>query len=167
MVVVRCTRKLLARVLPPVIREPPRSTTVLGDWYGNLVAARPTHVVVFLSQRSRLPVLLPGQGMRHLTGRFADAVASVLGDIGVSSAAIQQERARMSEIVFARTDSRSMLASMNDFVINLKWLLQREPQWTLRQIAAELSEMPVGTLGHRSPGEVTLALMREAEAPTA
>ena len=73
----------------------------------------------------------------------------------------------MSEIVFARTDSRSMLASMNDFVINLKWLLQREPQWTLRQIAAELSEMPVGTLGHRSPGEVTLALMREAEAPTA
>ena len=59
MVVLRCTQKLLVRLkqvgdLPPV-----ESTTRLGDWYGNILRIGRRQHLLFISERSRLPVVLP------------------------------------------------------------------------------------------------------------
>lgn len=61
MVILRLTRKLLARVGPPT-PDPPASTTVLGDWFGHLVFVGHQRYVILVSERSRLAVLLPGCG---------------------------------------------------------------------------------------------------------
>ena len=59
MVVLRCTQKLLVRLkqvgdLPPV-----ESTTRLGDWYGNILQIGRRQHLLFISERSRLPVVIP------------------------------------------------------------------------------------------------------------
>ena len=59
MVVLRCTQKLLVRLkqvgdLPPV-----ESTTRLGDWYGNILRIGRRQHLLFISEQSRLPVVLP------------------------------------------------------------------------------------------------------------
>ena len=59
MVVLRCTQKLLVRLkqvgdLPPV-----ESTTRLGDWYGNILRIGRRQHLLFISERSRLPVVIP------------------------------------------------------------------------------------------------------------
>ena len=71
MLVLRCTQHLLVRLkqfddLPPV-----ESTTRLGDWYGNTLRMGRRHALIFISERSRLPVLIPI--------RQADRLKAVLG----------------------------------------------------------------------------------------
>ena len=46
MVTLHCTRKLLARAGGSSKAETSLSTTVLGDWYANLVFARPEQLAL-------------------------------------------------------------------------------------------------------------------------
>ena len=83
MVVLRCTQQLLVRLkqfddLPPI-----ESTTRLGDWYGNILRMGRRHAVIFISERSRLPVLIPIREANRLRAVFPDAVCQMLAAVGV------------------------------------------------------------------------------------
>ncbi len=54
--------------------------------------------------------------MNHLIPAFLRTAGEVLARIGVSAAAIQSELSEMAEGRIARTSSRQVLGSMNDFV---------------------------------------------------
>ncbi|MCB0995944.1 MAG: hypothetical protein KDB21_12680 [Acidimicrobiales bacterium] len=58
MYTVRGTKKLLDRVGRPMSEPLPSSTTVLGDWYANVLFWRP-QVAMFVSASTFVPVLLP------------------------------------------------------------------------------------------------------------
>jgi hypothetical protein len=74
MVVLRCTQKLLVR-LKQIDRLPPaESTTRLGDWYGNVLQIGRRQHLLFISEQSRLPVVIPIRGLKHLGTVFPDAV---------------------------------------------------------------------------------------------
>ena len=82
MVVLRCTQKLLVRLkqvgdLPPV-----ESTTRLGDWYGNILRIGRRQHVLFISERSRLPVVFPIGEAKRLGTVFPDAVCERLAIVG-------------------------------------------------------------------------------------
>lgn len=91
------------------------STTRLGDWYGNVLRIRRRQLLLFISERSRLPVILPIQAAKHLPDVFPDAVCERLATVGAPLADIAAERLRMREMAFGRTRSRSLLGTMNDF----------------------------------------------------
>lgn len=115
MVVLRCTQKLLVRLklvgdLPPV-----ESTTRLGDWYGNILRLGRSQHLLFISERSRLPVIIPIRESKQLSTVFPDAVCWMLATIGVAAADIAEERSRMLEVAFGRTRNRSLLGTLNDF----------------------------------------------------
>ena len=55
---VRGTKKFLDRVGRPVADPLPPSSTVLGDWYGNVLFWRP-QVAVFVNASTFVPVLMP------------------------------------------------------------------------------------------------------------
>lgn len=98
MVVLRCTQKLLARLkqadnLPAV--ESVESTTRLGDWYGNLLQLGRRQHLLFISERSRLPVVIPIREGKRLAEVFPDAVCEVLDRVGVAAEDIADERSRM------------------------------------------------------------------------
>src|SRR5450830_833438 len=115
MLVLRCTQKLLKRIGPPVA-DPPESTTALGDWYAQPLAVGHQRYVLLVSERSRLPILMPARNVKHLAARFPKG-------LGVPAAVISQELAEAGEIVVAKTDSRSLLGTLNDFSHMLKWQL--------------------------------------------
>jgi hypothetical protein len=82
MVVLRCTQKLLVRLkqvgdLPPV-----ESTTRLGDWYGNALRIGRRQHLLFISERSRLPIVIPIRELRRLGTVFPDAVCERLSIVG-------------------------------------------------------------------------------------
>ncbi len=98
MVVLRCTQKLLVRLkqvgdLPPV-----ESTTRLGDWYGNILRIGRRQHLLFISERSRLPVVFPISEAKRLGTVFPDAVCQRLAVVGIAARDIADERMRMSEI---------------------------------------------------------------------
>ncbi len=71
--------------------------------------------LLFVSGRTRLAVIVPARDARRLTAALTDAVSDGLTALGVPAAQVEQERQQMSEVVFARTNDRSVLGTMNDY----------------------------------------------------
>jgi hypothetical protein len=111
MVILRCTQKLLARLKQAQNLPGVESTTRLGDSYGNILQLGRRQHLLFISERSRLPVVIAIREGKRLAEVFPDAVCEVLGNVGVPAADIAEERSRMSEIAFGRTRNRSLLGT--------------------------------------------------------
>jgi hypothetical protein len=143
MVVLRCTRTLLLRLKqfdgPPDVR----STTKLGDWYGNLIRMGNRHVLLFTSERSRLPVMIPVREANRLHSSFPDAVCQMLTAVGVPAESIERERLEMSQIAFGRTRSRSLLGSLNDFSMMARMHFITRRTDPLERIVRDLAETPL------------------------
>jgi hypothetical protein len=161
MVVLRCTQKLLVRLKQSDDLPPVESTTRLGDWYGNILRIGRRQLLLFISERSRLPVILPIQAARHLPDVFPDAVCERLEIVGVPAADIAAERSRMSEMAFGRTRSRSLLGTMNDFsfMAQVDDARRSEPE-SPEELMRFLARTPIMPLDGARPIDLTLALFR-------
>ena len=143
MVVLRCTCQLLMRLKYPDEDTSAESTTRLGDWYGTLIRFGRQHVLLFISERSRLPILLPARDADRLALAFPKAVSEMLIGFGVPTAAVEQERSLMSPISVGPTRSRSLLGSLNEFafLVRADFITRRDR--TLDDVARELAEVPL------------------------
>ena len=158
MVVLRCTQKLLVRLnqagdLPAV-----ESTTRLGDWYGNALRIGRRQYLLFISERSRLPVVITIREAKQLGTMFPDAVCERLSLVGVAAADIADERMRMSELAFGRTRNRSLLGTLNDFAFMAQQgnVNRAEPE-SPEELMRFLSQTPILPLDGASPIELTRA----------
>jgi hypothetical protein len=115
MVVLRCTQKLLVQLKETDDLPPVESTARLGDWYGNVLRIGHRQHLLFISERSRLPVIISIREATRLGTVFPDAVCERLSIVGVAAADIADERMLMSEFAFGRTRNRSLLGTLNDF----------------------------------------------------
>ena len=159
MVVLRCTHKLLARLKQTDNLSVVESTTRLGDWYGNVLQLGHRQHLLFISERSRLPVVIPIREGKRLAEVFPDAVCEVLGNVGVAAADIADERSRMAEIAFGRTRNRSLLGTLNDFAfMSQSGDARRTEPESPEELMRFLSQTPILPLDGASPIELTRAL---------
>ena len=154
-----CTSKLRKRANlpadPPVI-EP---TTALGNWYANLLHIGHRQILLFVSERSRLAVVTPAKESHALSHHLKRYLAVLLELLHAERAWIDTELARMDEVTYAKTHSRSVLGTMNDYKYQIEGMLWNEIAVHEMDIALLLSKCPAGPLGYRSPDEATLALL--------
>ena len=143
MVAFRCTRKLLDRLPHPVEAAPTRSTTALGDWYFNLLIAKPQWLLLGVSETSRLPVVLPARELHTMTVRFQQALVDILEDLGVSAAAIAAERAAMKDIAIAKTVDRHVIGSLNEFMFGLRFALEDRVDKSPHELSLWLAQTPI------------------------
>lgn len=143
MVVLRCTRQLLMRLKYPDEDTSAQSTTRLGGWYGTLIRFGRRHVLLFISERSRLPVLLPARDADRLALAFPRAVSETLMGLGVPAAAVERECSSMSPISIGPTRSRSLLGSLNEFAFLARADFVTRPDRTLDAVARKLAEVPL------------------------
>ena len=143
MVVLRCTQTLLQRLKQFDDASDVQSTTKLGDWYGNLIGMGNRHVLLFISERSRLPVMVPVRAASHLRASFSDAVSQAMVSVGVPWEVVEREQMEMSEVAFGRTHSRSLLGSLNDFSLMARVQFATRRTHSLERIARDLAETPL------------------------
>jgi hypothetical protein len=159
MVVLRCTQMLLDRLklsddLPAV-----ESTTRLGDWYGNILRIRHRQMLLFISERSRLPVVLSIREAKRLPTAFPDAVCEMLVTVGIPASDIAAERSRMRNMTFGRTRNRSLLGTMNDFGFMAKvWDAKRAEPESPQELMRFLARTPILPLDGARPIDLTRAL---------
>jgi len=158
MVVLRCTQQLLRRLKRFDDPPPDPSTTLLGDWYGNLLRMGRRHALLFISQHSRLPVLIPVRQANRLAVVFPDAVCAALAVLAVPQSAIDEERTRMSEVAFDRTNSRTLLGTLNDFAFMTRAHFITVREAALEDIARDLARTPILPLKGARPIDLTRAL---------
>ncbi|MFT4215626.1 MAG: hypothetical protein QM619_00340 [Micropruina sp.] len=136
MLIVRATLKLRDKVGGVTAEPDDASTTVLGDWYANLLTWRHPHVIL-VNARTLVPVITPMAPAKGLTGRLPDVIADALLALGVSKTFVDAERERMQEVRIAPTADRSVVGSMNDFA----FLADHR-----RDHASSLNEVDLGAL---------------------
>ena len=167
MLIVRCTAKLLGKlkVQPEPAFSPP-ATTRLGDWYATILPMRPSHVVLLVSESTRLPVVLPARELSTLARRIPDAIGQVLRELGVDSRVIDGELRAMAEVTFDRTASRSVLGTMNEFVLHLGPMRDAEPTITEHAMSMKLGRVlvTIPSHGYQHPAEFTAQSLRSTTA---
>jgi hypothetical protein len=152
---IRGTQRFLARIgaRKPGGRQVP--TTALGDWYCKHVRAGSKQLVLFTSDRSLLCVVLPARGLTAvITERLSEGLDAVLRALRVPPAAISHELLEMRESLVAGTENRSVLGSMNDFAVAVRFRLQGRENLPLVALALELARTPCKPLGWAFPAEV-------------
>lgn len=142
MVIIRCTQKLLRRI-GPAAPTSVKSTARLGDWSANLLGVGQRRFVLFVSEPTRLPVLVRASDVRNLARNFPDMLAPVLERLDVSPKAIEREISEMRVACVSTTNNRSVLGSVNDFSRHIKWRLYEEPDADLLEISLWLSKTPI------------------------
>ena len=120
MFTLRCTRKLLRRLGTTPSSEFVAPTTVLGDWYANLLYTRPQQLVLAMNERSLLCVLVPASPGDQLGRRLREAVASLLPAIGVPEDRVAAELRAMETLSIGATASRAVLGCMTDATLQLE-----------------------------------------------
>ena len=165
MLVVRCTAKLLARLKAKPGPSPPPSTTLLGDWYATVLPWWPAHLVLLVNERTRLAAVLPARPSSTLAKRIPEAIVEILRNLGAAAHVIEQERQAMAGIVFARTASRSVLGTMNEFAFHLGLQLERDEGLDHAEVAMFLNRMYLTPLDNGRPDDVAMDLLDIARRP--
>jgi hypothetical protein len=122
------------------------------------VCTGPRQYLLLISERSRLPDVLPIREAQRLSTLFPDAVCEVLATLGIAAADIADERSRMSKIAFGRPINRSLLGTMNDFAFmaqhgNRNW---HKPE-SREELVRFLAQTPILPLDGASPVALTRA----------
>jgi hypothetical protein len=135
------------------------STTTLGDWYADILFTARQHVVLCVSEHARVPVIIPARELKTLASRLPGALAQVLTDLTIPSASIALELSEMNDVQFAKTASRSLLGTINDYAIAVTWALADEPGLTLHRLSVQLTNTPVGPMKYDRPADVARRLL--------
>lgn len=162
MVTLRCTQKLLRRLGVPAKTGTSPPTTVLGDWYANILHTRPHQLVVCMNECTLLVVLVPARENKSLGTRFREAVIAQLRRLGVPPAAVEAEARAMSEIAFGPTASRSVLGCLREATFALSFELECPGYSSLAEIEDFFSENIYSTTKYRHPRELALELFGAA-----
>jgi hypothetical protein len=145
----RCTRKLLRRLGAKPSSEVAEPSTVLGDWYANLLHLRPQQLVLAMNERSLLCALVPAAPIGSLGERLRAEVSGLLTDIGVPSGPVAAELAAMESMAIGATASRAVLGCMNDAVFQLSH--RRAPGVSLRDLGLQLAENVYSLTDYQEP----------------
>lgn len=105
----------------PDSQNEPISDGRLGEWYANVKSLpfRGKWVVIFFNVNSYITVLVPGFGTRKVLPEFVERTERLLQRLEVPQHLIDQELEAMQDIRLLKTDSRSILGSMNDIAHHL------------------------------------------------
>lgn len=148
MVVLRATRKVLARIQGSE-RDPGPSDTALGDWYVNRVVLDRQPLLLLLSSASLLAIVVPARGVKSLPVDLPSLVSRRLAQLGVSPHLRQREIEAMSVVKVGPTTDRSVLGTMVDFAKVLPMLLPSDG-WVdldLREAEVRFEETPCRASG--------------------
>lgn len=188
MVILQCTRKLLARLGPsgggaPASEHgasPPASTTRLGDWYANLMVVARRPLVLCAAERPLFAVVVPLAEARTLVPRWQQAVERRLLALGVAPAQVADELAARAEVRVvpasygaapgARSPSagRRMIGMLTDMAWQCEGRTLRVggvEQPDLAVMEAALDDLLCTPLAYRRPADVTRELFAEERSP--
>ena len=159
MVVIHGTGRFRDRVPAPDGGADRPTTAALGNWYATVLFWRP-QVALFVNEATLLPVLMPLAPAASVLARFPEAVAGTLRAHGLQVAFIEREAEQLADCRLAKTESRSVVGSMNGFRSLAEHYYRDREELDLMELALRLAETPCGPLysTHLSPDRALLAL---------
>lgn len=161
MYTIHATEKLLDRVKRPVEEPVAEPSTALGNWYATAIFWKP-QVAIFVGERTLLPVFMPLAPAATLAERFPDQLGRVLEGLGTPIDFVLQEVGATRDASYAKTASRSVVGSMNEFAYRARWhRTDVADDWVA--LSVRLAATPCTPLygGHGTPEREVAALVAD------
>ena len=137
------------------------TTTVLGDWYANILLVEP-EVVLFINERTLLCVPVPILPMEDFYERFIEQMAYLLKNIGAPATQIREELEQMRACQVGPTQSMSIVTSLNYMMWRLEEELFDKKFKSPERVALRLAEFPLKSIGFRYPRGIGVELFQQA-----
>jgi hypothetical protein len=159
--ILRATKKLLARLGPPTLQDGEHSTTLLGQWYATALPWRP-QVALLVNEPTLLPVFMPLAPAATLLVRVPGQIATVLAAHGTPQPIIDDELRRMGEHRVAGTANRSVVGIMNEFTFLATTHRDHHGRPDLLDLSLQLATTPCSPLYRRNirPDRELAAVLR-------
>jgi hypothetical protein len=158
---IRCTRKLRKHLaVGKVSGVSGTATTVLGDWYANLLYTRRYRLIICVSDRTLLAVFVAAKNPAGFISRMQTSARSLLWALGVPSDAIEREMREMDKVALGAASNQSVLGSLRELALQARYALERHPDMDLLTLAIQVAETPCGAIKYQSPDRATLARLR-------
>ena len=153
MITIRVTAKVAKRLKVPLDPSPQASTGSLGDWYVNYLIIRRQHLLLAVSEQTLLPVVMPARDLALFPMRLSHDLEALLGSLRIPEEKTRAETSEMNRWCFAKTASRQVLGSMNDFAHMLEAFM--DDGAPLLKQALRLGQSPCSPLGMDNPIRAT------------
>jgi hypothetical protein len=162
MQLIRCTGKLQKEMglKKSDMSEEIPSFSYLGSWYANLIYIDGRKCVVFTNDKTLFNFIATDVSraeIRELDSLFKELLLCVLSYEGFEPAVKVKIMAEYETVAYAKTNSRSVLASMNDIIFCYKRFIQREGGvhcYAIPEMIRRLNRMPLKALGFKYPVDV-------------
>ena len=119
--------------------------------------------MIFVSERSLLPVIMPLRERKQLLPSFCSRLSELLLHLSVSEKAISSELAEMKQASIGKTANPSLLGTMNDFMGNAKAFVQMHDGLDLLELELWLAETPCGPRVYRYPNRLARQLLAKLD----
>ncbi len=137
------TRKRLGKNTNDRLIDEGTGTTVLGDWYVNLIRCGREQLILYTSSTTLLSVVCPAKSLsKNIRSQLCHELEHLLIDIGVDELAVKKEMTEMKLAVYAKTVGRRTLGSMTDFAFMIQHFREWQPEKDLRKISRGLAGIP-------------------------
>ena len=124
----------------------------LGAWHVNLIYVNRRKAVLFVNDITLFKCIvlnLKRESIKKLSNVFRENLSHILISEGFSGEVIEKVMQEYTSIEYAKTHSKSVLGSMNDFAFHYKHHIQNGE--FLPDIIHKLNRMPMGALNFNYP----------------
>ena len=129
MIHVHCTKKLLntSRLEGPLLITSKAETQLMHDWYLTLSGSgfAGKFFVVYCHQLSLLTIIVPGKTIKKTFDEFKIRLLNLLTRFEFPKYFIDLEKKLTEEYVVGKTNSRSMLAHLNEINYHNEWRFKK------------------------------------------
>lgn len=168
MLLIRCTAKLRKEMglKDSALFAGAEGEGRLGAWHANLIFINRRKCVLFVNDRTLYNFLAPDVSraqIRELQRLFLGFLRAVLAEEGFSGTEREGLAAEYSEVRFAKSNSKSVLGSMNDLAFHYEHRILmaggiHSPE--VPGIISDLNRMPMGALKYAYPVEELRSVLR-------
>ena len=158
---IHCTQILLKelKVTDPVPAPDIFPAKGLGNWYANLLRINRRKCILFTNEKTMYTFLIPNMkkdNIMELPLEFTTYLIENLQYEGFSHDVINVVRDEYSEITYAKTKSRSILGSMNELVVHLKYYIQPDSKLenvSILELNQKINKTPMKSINYQYPIE--------------
>lgn len=163
MILLRATQRLLKQGGISMVPEPPLPTTILGEWYANVVPLPfpGRWIVMYTSANTLLTVVTSGRGLRTTLPVFQQRMPALLRRLRLPDPWVQAQANALEEVYVTRTNNRRVLGSMNDLAYQIRIAAEVTRSFERLDfdcLELDLAEVPLSMLQYQHPSRVAAAL---------
>ena len=160
MIILHCTHKAQKRLKVPFQDKLPATESKLGNWYCNEFTYNRGKYLLFTNEKTLLPIITSTKGVMYteeLLERFRQRFFKIMLNWEIPQVALEHELGQVQDIVIAKTQSKSVLGSMNDFVRCASGMCDQHGVTPDNPgVSDQLCRMPMGALKYKYPKDAVL-----------